>query len=55
MTRHPRLNDGDFDYKYLFVDVKGRPRIYLKNADEEKQNAKGAKTRKRRFGIKLTP
>jgi mitochondrial import inner membrane translocase subunit TIM21 len=53
MTRHPRLKDGDFDYKYLFVDVKGHPRIYLKNADEKKRNETGPKPRKTFFGIPL--
>ncbi|PKS07291.1 hypothetical protein jhhlp_005893 [Lomentospora prolificans] len=46
MTRHPNHADGDFDYKYLFVDVKGHQRIYIKNADDEKaSSAAGKKTR----------
>ncbi|CAI4214831.1 unnamed protein product [Parascedosporium putredinis] len=35
MTRHPNHGDGDFEYKYLFVDVRGHQRIYLKNADDD--------------------
>jgi len=54
MTRHPRRNEGDFEYKYLFIDVKGHPRIYLRNADEKKQIDKRVKTRRTLFGIPLT-
>ena len=25
--------ESEYDYKYLFVDVKGHERIYLENAD----------------------
>lgn len=43
MTRHPRQGDGDFEYKYLFVDIRGHHRIYLRNADEEKKAAEAGK------------
>ena len=31
---------SDFEYKYLFVDVKGHERIYLENADTKSGAAK---------------
>jgi import inner membrane translocase subunit TIM21 len=31
MVKHP--GQSDYEYKYLFVDVKGHERIYLENAD----------------------
>ncbi|SPN98580.1 related to Mitochondrial import inner membrane translocase subunit TIM21 [Cephalotrichum gorgonifer] len=49
MTRHPKQGDGDFEYKYLFVDVRGHHRVYLKNADEEKKAAGAAAKKKTRF------
>lgn len=49
MTRHPRQGDGDFEYKYLFIDIKNHHRIYLKNADEEKKAADAAAGKKFRF------
>lgn len=49
MTRHPRQGDGDFEYKYLFIDIRGHHRIYLKNADEEKKAADAAGKKKMRF------
>lgn len=50
MTRHPRHGDGDFEYKYLFVDVRGHQRIYLRNADDEKK-AEAGKRKTRFLGI----
>ncbi|KAL2109546.1 hypothetical protein VUR80DRAFT_2324 [Thermomyces stellatus] len=49
MIRHPKQGDGDFEYKYLFVDIKGHNRIYLKNADEEKKKAAAAARKKTKF------
>lgn len=49
MTRHPRHGDGDFEYKYLFIDIRGHHRIYLRNADEEKKAADAAGKKKSRF------
>lgn len=47
MVRHP--DSGDFEYKYLFLDVRGHERIYLEKADESK--ARGKKTLSF-FGVK---
>ncbi|KYK59355.1 import inner membrane translocase subunit tim-21 [Drechmeria coniospora] len=35
-----RRGDGDYEYKYLFVDVKGHDRIYLENADDKPSSGK---------------
>lgn len=40
MIKH--RNSDDFEYKYLFLDVKGHDRIYLEKADESLM-AKGKK------------
>lgn len=49
MTRHPRQGDGDFQYKYLFIDIRGHQRIYLKNADDDKKAAAAEGRKKTRF------
>lgn len=49
MTRHPSQADGDFEYRYLFVDVRGHPRVYLKNADDEKDSSSSSQSKKSRF------
>jgi import inner membrane translocase subunit TIM21 len=48
MIRHP--GSSDFEYKYLFLDVKGHERIYLEKADESSKG-KG-KTKLSFFGVK---
>jgi import inner membrane translocase subunit TIM21 len=35
-----RRGESDFEYKYLFVDVKGHERIYLENADSAASSGK---------------
>lgn len=42
---------GDFEYKYLFLEVKGHNRVYLENADA-KRDGKDGKTGFRMFGFK---
>lgn len=45
-----RRDQSDFEYKYLFVDVKGHDRIYLENAETS-----GTSTGKKQlslFGVK---
>lgn len=51
MTRHPKQGDGDFEYKYLFVDIRGHHRIYLRNADDEKKAAEAGKKKMRFLGV----
>lgn len=41
--------ESDFEYKYLYLDVKGHDRIYLENADTKKSAAKKAFSL---FGVK---
>lgn len=48
MIKHP--GSSDFEYKYLFLDVKGHERIYLEKADESSKG-KG-KTKLSFFGVK---
>lgn len=45
-----RRDQSDFEYKYLFVDVKGHERIYLENA--ETSAASKAKKQLSLFGVK---
>ncbi|KAI9171131.1 Mitochondrial import inner membrane translocase subunit TIM21 [Paramyrothecium foliicola] len=40
----------DYEYKYLFVDVKGHPKIYLENADSSQSGS--GKDGFRLFGVK---
>ncbi|PON29450.1 mitochondrial import inner membrane translocase subunit TIM21 [Trichoderma gamsii] len=42
--------ESEYDYKYLFVDVKGHERIYLENADTA--NARAGKKPVSFFGVK---
>jgi import inner membrane translocase subunit TIM21 len=42
--------ESEYDYKYLFVDVKGHERIYLENADTA--NARSGKKPVSFFGVK---
>jgi import inner membrane translocase subunit TIM21 len=49
MTKHPK--DDIFEYKYLFVDVRGHDRIYVKKSDEARR-ADGSKKFKL-FGLTL--
>jgi mitochondrial import inner membrane translocase subunit TIM21 len=48
MIRHG--GKGDFEYKYLFVDIKGMERIYLENADTA--STTGGKKKLSLFGVK---
>ena len=50
MTRHPK--EGDFEYKYLYLDVNGRDRIYLKNSD--RTSSTNQKKSTKLFGIRWT-
>lgn len=34
---------SDYEYKYLYVDVRGHPRIYLENADTDPNNPNKSK------------
>lgn len=38
LVKHP--DSSDFEYKYLFLDVRGHERIYLEKADESKGRGK---------------
>ena len=49
MVKYP--SSSDFEYKYLFLDVKGHERIYLEKADESGKG-KGAKKQLSFFGAK---
>jgi import inner membrane translocase subunit TIM21 len=44
-----RPSDGEFVYKYLFLDVKGHQRIYLENADASADSP--AKSKTKLFGV----
>ncbi|KAI0863658.1 import inner membrane translocase subunit tim-21 [Xylaria cubensis] len=44
-----RAGHSEFEYKYLFVDVKGHPRIYLENADAKVTGGDSSKFRL--FGV----
>lgn len=35
-----RRGESDFEYEYLFVDVKGHERIYLEKAEERPGSAR---------------
>ncbi|UNI21631.1 mitochondrial import inner membrane translocase subunit tim21 [Purpureocillium takamizusanense] len=35
-----RRGESDFEYKYLFIDIKGHERIYLENADDKPASGK---------------
>ncbi len=41
---------SDYEYKYLFVDVKGHDRVYLENADASRSGA--GKKSFSMFGVK---
>lgn len=45
------VDKDDFEYKYLFLEVKGHNRVYLENADA-KRVGKDGKTGFRMFGLK---
>ncbi|KAI0386025.1 import inner membrane translocase subunit tim-21, mitochondrial [Hypomontagnella monticulosa] len=44
-----RANHDDFEYKYLYVDIRGHPRIYLENADFKSSSGGGKKIKV--FGV----
>jgi import inner membrane translocase subunit TIM21 len=44
-----RPSDSEFTYKYLALDVKGHPRIYLENADATSDSP--AKSKTKLFGV----
>ncbi|KAI1119396.1 import inner membrane translocase subunit tim-21 [Nemania sp. NC0429] len=46
-----RAGHNEFEYRYLFVDVKGHQRIYLENADTRPSS--GSSKKLRLFGINL--
>lgn len=35
-----RRGESDYEYKYLFVDVKGHERVYLENAESKPSTGK---------------
>lgn len=45
-----RRGESDFEYKYLFLDVKGNERIYLENSDSS--DASKGKKQLSLFGVK---
>lgn len=47
MVKHP--SENEFFYRYLFLDVKGHPRIYLENADASADSP--GKNKNKLFGI----
>jgi import inner membrane translocase subunit TIM21 len=47
-----RPTEHEFEYKYLFLDVKGQPRIYLENTDAAPNNIGKGKTKL--FGVQWT-
>lgn len=47
MTKRPA--DDEFNYKYLMLDVKGHPRIYLENADAAPDGP--GKNKTKMFGV----
>jgi len=44
-----RPSDSEFIYKYLALDVKGRARVYLENADTALDSP--AKSKTKLFGV----
>jgi mitochondrial import inner membrane translocase subunit TIM21 len=47
-----RAGEHEFEYKYLFLDVKGEQRIYLENTDASPKSA--GKGTGKVFGIQWT-
>ncbi|KAI9865140.1 MAG: mitochondrial import inner membrane translocase subunit tim21 [Trichoglossum hirsutum] len=48
MTKRP--DQSEFDYKYLFLEVKGYPRLFLENTDvQADESSKGSKGNKKKF------
>lgn len=35
-----RRGESDYEYKYLFIDIKGHDRIYLENAEDKTTSGK---------------
>lgn len=50
MTKKPSQND--FEYKYLALDVPGKPRLYLENADSTANSLSKGVTKL--FGVQWT-
>ncbi len=46
-----RVNHDEFEYKYLILDVKGHPKIYLENANA-KSKSDGDTKKFKLFGVK---
>ncbi|KAK4100289.1 TIM21-domain-containing protein [Parathielavia hyrcaniae] len=47
-----RAGQGEHEYKYFFVDVKGHQRIYLENADASRAKEETARGGFKLFGVK---
>jgi len=47
-----RPTEHEFEYKYLFLDVKGHHRIYLENTDAAPKSVGKGKTKL--FGVQWT-
>lgn len=48
-----RAGQGEYEYKYFFIDAKGHQRIYLENADAARAREKGGEQKGfKLFGVK---